>query len=55
MCDLGVTIEGTDLEARIAQLNTEMDARGLTFRDYPVSGATVLHLNWRMTGGRSDA
>jgi hypothetical protein len=28
MCDLGVTIEGTDLEARIAQLNTEMDARG---------------------------
>jgi len=34
MCDLGVTIEGTDLEARIAQLNTEMDARGLTFRPY---------------------
>ena len=25
MCDLGVTIEGTDLEARIAQLNTEIN------------------------------
>src|ERR1043166_1872524 len=34
MCDLGLTIEGTDLEARIAQLNAELDARGLTFRPY---------------------
>ena len=34
MCDLGLTIEGTDIEARIAQLNTELDARGLTFRPY---------------------
>src|SRR6266542_4193087 len=34
MCDLGLTIEGTDVEARIAQLNTELDARGLTFRPY---------------------
>jgi len=24
MCDLGLTIEGTDLDARIAQLNTEL-------------------------------
>jgi hypothetical protein len=34
MCDLGLTIEGTDIEARIAQLNTELDARGLTFRPH---------------------
>ena len=34
MCDLGLTIEGTDLEARIAQLNAELDARGLTFRPH---------------------
>ena len=34
MCDLGLTIEGTELEARIAQLNAEIDARGLTFRPY---------------------
>lgn len=34
MCDLGLTIEGTDLEARIAQLTMELDARGLTFRPY---------------------
>src|SRR5439155_6266819 len=32
MCDLGLTIEGTDLEARIAQLNEELRARHLTFR-----------------------
>ena len=32
MCDLGLTIEGTDLEPRIAQLNAELDGRGLTFR-----------------------
>jgi hypothetical protein len=34
ICDLGVTIEGTDLEPRIAQLNTELDARGLPFRPH---------------------
>jgi Putative zinc-binding metallo-peptidase len=34
MCDLGVAIEGTELEARIAQLGAELDARGLTFRPY---------------------
>ena len=34
MCDLGLTIEGTDLEARIAQLNAELDGRGLTFRPH---------------------
>jgi len=32
MCDLGLAIEGTDLEQRIAQLSAELDARGLVFR-----------------------
>ena len=32
MCDLGVTIEGTDLEARISVINQELRARGLRFR-----------------------
>jgi Putative zinc-binding metallo-peptidase len=32
MCDLGLTIQGTELEARIAQLNAELEARGLSFR-----------------------
>ena len=32
MCDLGLAINGTELEARIAQLNAELEARGLTFR-----------------------
>jgi putative zinc-binding metallo-peptidase len=34
MCDLGVTIEGTELEARIATLGAELDARGLKFRPH---------------------
>src|SRR5579862_1514879 len=34
MCDLGLTIEGTDLEQRIAQLNAELDTRGLSFRPH---------------------
>ena len=34
MCDLGVTIAGTDLEQRIAQIGAELDARGLAFRPY---------------------
>ena len=34
MCDLGLTIEGTDIEQRIAQLNAELDARGLLFRPH---------------------
>src|SRR2546426_10209184 len=34
MCDLGLTIEGTDLEQRIAQLSAELDARGLVFRPH---------------------
>ena len=34
MCDLGVTIEGTDLAQRIADLTAELDARGLSFRPY---------------------
>ena len=32
MCDLAVTIEGTDLEARIATINKELEARGVKFR-----------------------
>jgi Putative zinc-binding metallo-peptidase len=34
MCDLGLTIAGTELDARIAQLGAELDARGLMFRPY---------------------
>jgi putative zinc-binding metallo-peptidase len=32
LCDLGVSIEGTELEARIAQVNAELDSRDLAFR-----------------------
>jgi hypothetical protein len=31
-CDLGVAIDGTDIEPRIAQIAAELDARDLTFR-----------------------
>src|SRR3989454_6378189 len=34
MCDLGLTIEGTELEQRIAQINSELEARGLVFRPH---------------------
>ena len=34
MCDLGLTIQGTELEARIAQLNAELEARRLSFRPH---------------------
>ena len=34
MCDLKLSIEGTELEPRIAQLNAELDARGLAFRPH---------------------
>ncbi|MBI4519573.1 MAG: putative zinc-binding metallopeptidase [Gemmatimonadetes bacterium] len=34
ICDLGVTIEGTQLERRIAELNHELDARGIRFRPH---------------------
>jgi hypothetical protein len=33
-CDLGVTIEGTDLDARIARINAELDSRSLKFRPH---------------------
>jgi hypothetical protein len=33
-CDLGVIIEGTDLEARIARINAELDSRSLKFRPH---------------------
>ena len=34
MCDLALAIEGTELEARIAHLNAELAARGLTFKPH---------------------
>src|SRR3954465_98247 len=34
MCDLGLTIAGTELEPRIAQLDAELGARGLVFRPH---------------------
>jgi Putative zinc-binding metallo-peptidase len=34
LCDLGVTIEGTELEQRIAEIGAELDARGLAFRPH---------------------
>jgi hypothetical protein len=34
LCDLGVSIEGTDIEQRIAQVSAELDARGLRFRPH---------------------
>jgi Putative zinc-binding metallo-peptidase len=34
MCDLKLSIEGTELEARIAQLNAELEARGLVFKPH---------------------
>jgi len=34
MCDLGLTIEGTELEARIGQANAELESRGLLFRPH---------------------
>src|SRR5262245_53197349 len=37
MCDLGLAIEGTPLEPRIARLNTELQARGLLSPHYYLS------------------
>jgi len=34
MCDLALSIEGTEIEPRIAQLNGELAARGLTFKPH---------------------
>jgi hypothetical protein len=34
LCDLDVRIEGTDLEERIAELNRELEVRGLGFRPH---------------------
>jgi hypothetical protein len=34
ICDLGVTIDGTDLEQRIAHINAELDGRALPFRPH---------------------
>jgi putative zinc-binding metallo-peptidase len=34
MSDLGLTIKGTEIESRIAEMNAELDARGLTFRPF---------------------
>jgi hypothetical protein len=37
MCDLGLSIEGTELEQRIAQVNAELEARGLARPHYWLS------------------
>ena len=34
LCDLGLSIEGTDIEQRIAQLDAELKARGIRFRPH---------------------
>jgi len=34
LCDLDLRIDGTDLEVRIAELNRELEARGLDFRPH---------------------
>jgi Putative zinc-binding metallo-peptidase len=34
MCDLGVTLDGTEVEHRIQQVNAELEARRLVFRPY---------------------
>jgi len=34
MSDLGLTIAGTELESRIAEMTAELEARGLTFRPF---------------------
>jgi hypothetical protein len=34
MCDLGLTIEGSGLEPRLHELETELAARGLAFRPH---------------------
>src|SRR5579871_783866 len=37
LCDLGVTIEGTELEQRVARLNAELTGRGLHTPHYWLS------------------
>jgi hypothetical protein len=34
MSDLGLTIKGTEIESRIAEMNAELETRGLTFRPF---------------------
>jgi hypothetical protein len=34
LCDLGVALEGTEVEQRIGQVNRELEARGLVFRPF---------------------
>jgi len=34
LCDLQLTIDGTELESRIARLNSELDGRGLVFKPH---------------------
>jgi hypothetical protein len=34
LCDLALTIEGTELEQRIVEINAELEARGLVFRPH---------------------
>ena len=43
MCDLGLTIAGTELEGRIAQLDAELDARGLDVPPALLAVGRVVH------------
>jgi hypothetical protein len=37
MCDLGLSLDGTEVQQRIAQVNAELDARGLVRPHYWLS------------------
>jgi len=45
MCDLELSIEGTDLEQRIAQLNTELDARAIAEKAMMIAGEICIYTN----------
>jgi hypothetical protein len=63
MCDLGLSIEGTPVEARIAQLNSELQARGLVCPNYYLSDewftpdgipASPYRSIWRIRGSKNS-
>ena len=47
MCDLGLTIAGTELEPRIAEINAELDARGLALPAALLPVRRVVHAGRR--------
>ena len=51
ICDLGVSIAGTELEQRIAQINAELDVRGLRFRPHLLAVRRVVHARRRPRRG----